>query len=216
MIKVTALTKHHKDSALFKDVHFEVRSGSWAAILGPSGAGKTTLLRCLVGIEPFDSGTVTIGDHVADSRNSTSLRGRIGLVFQSLELFPHLTVIDNCILAPTRVRGLSREAAEEQSLTLLSRLGLSEHARAYPEYLSGGQRQRVAIARALAMQPRALLYDEPTSALDPSLKREVVETIRRIGDTGVTQIVVTHDAALAHEADSLFLLDGGALVELSR
>ncbi len=216
MIRVAALCKRHPGAAraVLDDVHFEVAPGSIAAVLGGSGAGKTTLLRCLVGLEPFDGGTVTVDGIVADARASLALRGRVGLVFQSLELFPHLTVLGNCTLAPVRVRGRARADAERAALAILDGLGLADKAQVFPDYLSGGQRQRVAIARALAMEPRALLYDEPTSALDPSLKREVVDTLRRVRAGGVTQLVVTHDVALAREvADLAFILDGGRIVE---
>jgi ABC-type polar amino acid transport system ATPase subunit len=136
--------------------------------------------------------------------------GRVGLVFQSFELFPHLSVLDNCTLAPMRARGKPRAAAEKHALELLDQLGLADKAGAFPEALSGGQRQRVAIARALAVEPRVLLYDEPTSALDPSLKQEVGRSLRRVAATGITQILVTHDMDVAREAsDVVFVLEAG-------
>jgi ABC-type polar amino acid transport system ATPase subunit len=138
----------------------------------------------------------------------------VGLVFQSFELFPHLRVLENIVLAPMKVRGLARGAAEARGLALLERVGLAEKASAYPEHLSGGQKQRVAIARALAMEPRVLLYDEPTSALDPSLKLEVAATLRDLRSTGITQIVVTHDVPIARAAaETIFVLDQGRIVE---
>ena len=221
MIKVEDLAKHYGNGPVLDGVSFEMRAGETASILGPSGAGKSTLLRCLVGLEGFDRGSITVADacvrgldriaQKAQRRAQISLRGRVGLVFQSFELFPHMTVLDNCTLAPMRVLGKARDEAMRAANKLLAQLGLADKAAAYPDHLSGGQRQRVAIARALAMEPRVLLYDEPTSALDPSLKMEVRDTIRAVGETGVTQIVVTHDHALAAELGRIFRLDRGRL-----
>ncbi len=222
MIRVEALGKRYASGSVLDGVSFEIRAGGTAAILGQSGAGKSTLLRCLVGLEHFDHGSITIEgasvrgldavDKKTQVREQTALRGRIGLVFQSFELFPHRTVLDNCTLAPVRVGGKSTTDAEREARRLLEQLGLAGKEGAYPDHLSGGQRQRVAIARALAMGPRVLLYDEPTSALDPSLKQEVRDTIRAVGATGVTQIVVTHDVALAAElAEHTFLLERGRM-----
>ncbi len=227
MIKVEGLGKHYGNGAVLESVSFEIRAGGTAAILGQSGAGKSTLLRCLVGLEHFDQGTITVDSTCVrglDRSNKstqlaeqTALRGRIGLVFQSFELFPHMTVLDNCTLAPQKVKGIPRGEAEAAARKLLAQLGLDAKASAFPEHLSGGQKQRVAIARALAMGPRVLLYDEPTSALDPSLKQEVRDTIRAVGATGVTQVVVTHDVALAHElAERVFLIQAGRMTEQER
>jgi len=216
---------------------FEVREGALAVIVGASGAGKTTLLRCLAGLQAFDRGAIEVdglaiaaGEEGGDRYRrgllgggwSTaargvarleSLRGRVGLVFQSFELFPHLSVLDNLTLAPRRAKGVARAEAETRARQLLADLGLAEKYEAFPEQLSGGQRQRVAIARALALEPRVLLYDEPTSALDPSLRGEVVATLRRVRAGGMTQIVVSHDRALAREAaDEVLVLEGGTIV----
>jgi ABC-type polar amino acid transport system ATPase subunit len=203
MIRVEAVRKHFPGaaSATLEDVSFTLETGRLAAILGPSGSGKSTLLRCIVGLERPDSGTINLGGHA-------------GLVFQSFELFPHLTALDNCTLAQRLVAKRSRPEAEARARRLLEELGLGHRMDAYPEMLSGGQRQRVAIARALAMEPAVLLYDEPTSALDPSLRREVVETLRRVGTLGMTQLVVTHDVALARASEVVLVLDHGHLVEL--
>ena len=214
MIKVAALRKKYAgaDAEVLCGVDLEVRAGGLAAVLGLSGAGKSTLLRCLVGLERFDSGSITVGE--TNITSTRSLRGQVGLVFQSFELFPHLTVLDNCVLAPIKVKGVERGAAEENARRLLAQLGMSEKASAYPDHLSGGQRQRVAIARALAMEPRVLLYDEPTSALDASFRREVRDTLARVQTAGVTQVVVTHDVALARDAaEEVFVLDAGRIVE---
>jgi ABC-type polar amino acid transport system ATPase subunit len=200
-------------------VSLEIPRGRTAAILGPSGAGKSTLLRCLVGLEPFDAGTleiagVTLAPGLSRADSSRALRGRVGLVFQGYELFPHLSVLDNCTLAPRTVRGETQRAADERARGLLSRLGLADHVRAFPDALSGGQRQRVAIARALCMEPRVLFYDEPTSALDPALRGEVRDTVREVARTGVTQVLVTHDLAFAREASDLaFVLEAGRVAQ---
>jgi glutamine transport system ATP-binding protein len=213
MIAVDNLGKRFGDLRVLEDVSFELPRGATAAILGPSGGGKSTLLRCLVGLEPFDSGTIRVDDaEVGAGRNAAGLRGRVGLVFQGFELFTNLTVLGNCTLAPEKVRGLSRDEASTRARVLLDRLGLGDKADAWPEHLSGGQKQRVAIARALCMEPRVLLYDEPTSALDATLKGEVKDAICAVGQTGVTQIVVTHDPALASELGGpVFTLERGRL-----
>ena len=223
MIRVAALEKHYGGTAALRGVGFEVAEGRLAAIVGRSGAGKTTLLRCLIGLESFDRGSIRVGDvEVRSAMESTrqgraaaarALRGRIGLVFQSFELFSHLTVLENCTLAPIRVAGLAPDAAAARARALLEQLGLPDKAASYPDHLSGGQRQRVAIARALAMEPRVLLYDEPTSALDPALRDGIRETFERVRATGVTQIVVTHDVPLARGCDELFVMDDGRVVE---
>jgi ABC-type polar amino acid transport system ATPase subunit len=227
VIQVEGLAKRYGGTTVLEGVSFEIRAGGTAAILGPSGAGKSTLLRCLVGLEHFDRGTITVDttcvrglDQSSPSRQLSeqiALRGRIGLVFQSFELFPHMTVLDNCTLAPRKVRGLADADADSEAKKLLAQLGLADKHGAYPDHLSGGQRQRVAIARALAMGPKVLLYDEPTSALDPSLKQEVRDTIRAVGATGVTQVLVTHDVGLAHDlAERVFLIEAGRMTEQLR
>ena len=203
MIRVEDVRKHFAGatSATLEGVSFTLETGRLAAILGPSGSGKSTLLRCIVGLERPDSGSIHLGGHA-------------GLVFQSFELFPHLTTLDNCTLAQRLVAKRSKAEAETRARQLLEQLGLGHRMNAYPEMLSGGQRQRVAIARALAMEPAVLLYDEPTSALDPSLRREVVETLRRVSTLGMTQLVVTHDVQLARASEVVLVLDQGHLVEL--
>ncbi len=205
----------------FKGVSFTVPAGGLVTISGSSGAGKTTLLRCLAGLEPFHRGRIDVGDlrieAQARDRAYAALRGRVGLVFQTLALFPHLTAIENCILAPIRAGGATRSAAEREARALLDTLGLADKADAHPARLSGGQRQRVAIARALAMAPIVLLYDEPTSALDPSLRDEVLDTLRRVRATGVAQVVVTHDPTFAAAGiDRRFVLADGTLRSASR
>jgi ABC-type polar amino acid transport system ATPase subunit len=216
VIRVRGLGKAYAHGRVLDGVDFDVQSGQLAAVIGPSGAGKSTLLRCLTGLERFDRGSIAVDEiEVHAGRTAAAqLRGRVGLVFQAFELFPHLTVLGNCVLAPEKVKGSAPEAAAALARRLLAELGLGDKAEAWPEHLSGGQKQRVAIARALAMEPRVLLYDEPTSALDPSLRREVRETLQRVKRSGVTQLVVTHDVQLAREcAEELIVLDGGRVAE---
>jgi ABC-type polar amino acid transport system ATPase subunit len=224
-LKVKDLWRTHVGAAqpTLKGLSFELEAGTLAAVLGASGAGKSTLLRCVVGLEPFDRGTLDIDGVVVKGTSECSAserakmlaaaRLKLGLVFQSFELFPHLTALQNCTLAPMQVRGTSESAAVEKARALLDQLGLSEHAGKFPEQLSGGQKQRVAIARALAMEPRVLLYDEPTSALDPSMKGEVLQALKRVDASGVTQIVVTHDVQLAKAMEHVCVLDAGVVVE---
>ncbi|MFT3769444.1 MAG: amino acid ABC transporter ATP-binding protein [Minicystis sp.] len=216
-IRVIDLEKRHPGSnaPALRKLDMDVPSGTIAAVLGKSGAGKSTLLRCLVGLDPFDSGTIEIdGVTISAGGDGRALLGRVGMVFQSFELFPHLSVLDNITLAPVRVRGEPFAQAEKFARELLEELGLGDKVNAFPEALSGGQKQRVAIARALAVRPRVLLYDEPTSALDPSLKQEVGRTLRRVARTGVTQIVVTHDIEVAREvADRVFVLEEGKVAK---
>lgn len=226
-IRVQDLEKTYKGAPapVLRGVSLELGQGQVAAVLGGSGAGKSTLLRCLVGLETFDKGTIAVGgqeilglDRVpgkaAREKMLKALRSKVGLVFQSFELFPHLTVLENIVLAPMKVKGVARADAEARARTLLGQVGLADKAGAYPDHLSGGQKQRVAIARALAMEPAALLYDEPTAALDPSLKHEIAELIKSLRPTGVTQILVTHDIPIAREAaEIVFVLDKGKVVE---
>jgi ABC-type polar amino acid transport system ATPase subunit len=224
-LKVTGLIRHHAGNAepTLKGLSFDLPGGTLTALLGRSGAGKSTVLRCVMGLEPFESGTIEIDgvvvrgtkDVASDARQRQLLEAstRLGLVFQSFELFPHLSALDNCTLAPMQVQGLTRTKAEGRARELLAQLGLEHRIDAFPEQLSGGQKQRVAIARALAMEPRVLLYDEPTSALDPSLKGEVLQALKRVNATGVTQVVVTHDLALARGMEHVCVVDHGIVIE---
>jgi len=216
VIRVEGLLRRHPGAAepALRAVSFTVPTGCLAAVLGPSGAGKSTLLRCLVGLDPFDAGAVEIDGvsvRAGDGRAGfAALHGRVGLVPQAFDLFPHLSVLDNCTLAPRLARRVPRAEAAARAGRLLERLGLGDKLHAWPEQLSGGQRQRVAIARALAVEPRVLLYDEPTSALDASLRGEVRQTLLGVRESGVTQLVVTHDVGLVRAAaEWVVLLEGG-------
>jgi ABC-type polar amino acid transport system ATPase subunit len=224
-LKVDKLVRRHPGAAqaTLRELSFDLPAGTLMALLGRSGAGKSTLLRCVLGLEPFERGAIEVEgakvqgtEEVAVHERTAQLRAvreKLGLVFQSFELFPHLTALENCALAPVKVKGWDQARAEARARELLEQLGLGEKAASFPEQLSGGQQQRVAIARALAMEPKVLLYDEPTSALDPSLKAEVLQTLHRVDATGVTQVVVTHDMQLAKGAEYVFVLDEGQVIE---
>ncbi len=195
--------------AVLDGLSLRVEAGAVAVVLGPSGSGKSTLLRCLAGLEPFDAGRVMLGALRVERSGYAALLGRVGLVFQSMELFPHLRVLENCTLAP-RLRGAPEPGHEAR--TWLERLGLADRADAWPQSLSGGERQRVAIARALSCRPAALLWDEPTSALDPERKREVAAHVAAVRAWGIPQVVVTHDAELSGALDARrYRLGGGGL-----
>jgi len=216
MMRVEALTKTHPGASAptLRGLSLDAPAGALVAILGKSGAGKSTLLRCACGIDPFESGAIEVeGTRVEGGTDPAPLLGKVGMVFQSLELFPHLRVIDNLVLAPIRARGDGAAAAHARASELLRDLELPDKERAYPSALSGGQRQRVAIARALMVEPKVLLYDEPTSALDPALKAEVRRAIERVAErNGTTQLVVTHDEALATGLTrTVFVLEAGTL-----
>jgi general L-amino acid transport system ATP-binding protein len=193
-----------------------VRQGERVVICGPSGSGKSTMIRCINGLERYQSGRIVV-DGIALTRDASSLkriRRDVGMVFQSFNLFPHLTVLQNCILAPMSVRGMKRIEAEALAMEYLARVKIPEQARKYPSQLSGGQQQRVAIARALCMQPRVMLFDEPTSALDPEMVREVLDTMVELAGSGMTMLCVTHEMGFARQvADRVIFMDGGEIVE---
>ena len=185
------------------------------ALIGASGSGKSTLLRCINRLEPIDSGRIALaGEDITRPRNVNSVRRRIGIVFQSYNLFPHMTVLRNVTLAPRDVLGLGKAEAERRALALLGRFGLAERANDYPDRLSGGQQQRVAIVRALAMQPELMLFDEVTSALDPELVAAVLQVIRELAAGGMTMVLATHEMSFARDiADRVCFLDGGRILE---
>jgi ABC-type polar amino acid transport system ATPase subunit len=216
MMRVDALTKTHPGASAptLRGLSLDAPAGSLVAILGRSGAGKSTLLRCACGLDGFDTGAIEVsGTRVEGGADPAPLLGKVGMVFQALELFPHLRVLDNLVLAPVRALGHVAAAARERASALLRDLDLADKERVFPSALSGGQRQRVAIARALMVEPKVLLYDEPTSALDPALKVEVRRTIERVAErSGATQLIVTHDEVLATSLTrSVYVLESGAL-----
>ena len=198
-----------------RGIDLEVAEGEVVCIIGPSGSGKSTLIRCINLLETYDEGRITVEEiEVRAGKSLQAVRREVGMVFQSFNLFPHLTVLKNVMLAPMRVRHLSAADAETRARELLKRVGISEQAEKYPAQLSGGQQQRVAIARALAMEPKVLLFDEPTSALDPEMVGEVLDVMRSLARTGVTMIVVTHEMGFARQVgDRVLFMDGGLVVE---
>jgi polar amino acid transport system ATP-binding protein len=222
MITVDGLIKHHGALQVIKGISFTVEKGNVDAIIGPSGGGKSTFLRCLNGLEPFQGGRVTIGEHTLtpqthpqrDAALLQRVRQRVGFVFQQFNLFPHLTVLQNLTLAPVTVRGEAEEAARVRAEALLDRVGLRAKKDAYPRDLSGGQQQRVSIARTLVMEPEVVLFDEPTSALDPVMAGEVLKVMEDLARGGQTMIVVTHSMSFAREvADRVHVFAEGYDVE---
>jgi polar amino acid transport system ATP-binding protein/general L-amino acid transport system ATP-binding protein len=197
-------------------ISLSVEEGEVVVVIGPSGSGKSTLIRCINQLEVHDSGEIRVHDLDASKRDLlTKIRSEAGMVFQSFNLFPHMSVLRNVALAPVRVRGLSWDEANDRARKLLVRVGLADHIEKYPNQLSGGQQQRVGIARALAMEPKVLLFDEPTSALDPEMVGEVLEVIQQLARTGVTMVVVTHEMGFARRvADRVVFMDAGRIVEI--
>uniref|UniRef100_UPI0035C72077 L-cystine ABC transporter ATP-binding protein TcyN n=1 Tax=Serratia quinivorans TaxID=137545 RepID=UPI0035C72077 len=221
-IEVKQLIKQFKGQTVLHGIDLEVSAGEVVAIIGPSGSGKTTLLRCINLLEVPDSGTIRVGDIQIDSSKSLSkqknlvraLRQQVGFVFQSFNLFPHRSVLENIIEGPVIVKGESKASAEQRARALLAKVGLNGKESAYPRRLSGGQQQRVAIARALAIQPEVILFDEPTSALDPELVGEVLNTIRSLAEEKRTMVIVTHEMSFARDvADRAIFMDHGRIVE---
>ena len=203
MLELRNISKKFGDKQILKDFNLIVPEKQVLAIVGPSGGGKTTLLRMLAGLETIDSGQVIYNGEILDV-TELEKRNLLGFVFQDFQLFPHLSVLENLTLSPIHTMNISKEEAEEKAQDLLARLGLSEHAKAYPYSLSGGQKQRVALARAMMINPEIIGYDEPTSALDPALRLEVEKLILQNREMGMTQIVVTHDLQFAENiADSI-------------
>lgn len=219
-IRLNALSKHYGNHLVLDKIDLDVSVGEVLAIIGPSGSGKSTMLRCINYLEAPDGGEVTIGSTTIDatkpvSRSElSSLRRRVGMVFQSFNLFPHMSVLRNVSLAQERVLGRSRAEAEERSMQLLKRVGLSDKSSQFPARCSGGQQQRIAIARALALDPEVMLFDEPTSALDPELGLEVLAVMRELAETGMTMIVVTHEMGFAENvSDTVMMMADGNIVE---
>ncbi len=204
---------------VLRDVDLEVRAGEVVVICGPSGSGKSTLLRCINGLEPIQQGGIVVGGvSLGDpATDLTRLRAEVGMVFQQFNLYPHMTALQNIMLAPMKVRKLSREEAEEIARDLLKKVGIPGKADHYPARLSGGQQQRVAIARALAMQPKIMLFDEPTSALDPEMISEVLDVMVGLAKEGMTMVVVTHEMGFAKKvAHRIIFMDEGRIVEEGR
>jgi polar amino acid transport system ATP-binding protein len=201
---------------VLKDIQLKIEAGEVVVVCGPSGSGKSTLIRCINRLEPIQSGEITVdGLSLSDPKFEPSkLRANVGMVFQSFNLYPHMTVLQNITLAPTKVKALPASEAEQTASKLLERVGIPEKADAYPANLSGGQQQRVAIARALAMQPKIMLFDEPTSALDPEMINEVLEVMTDLAHEGMTMVVVTHEMGFARRvAHRIVFMDEGQIIE---
>lgn len=204
MLELKNISKQFGQKKIFDHFNLTIEDGKILSLVGPSGGGKTTLLRMLAGLEKIDSGEIIYNGEVVPIDHLETLN-LLGFVFQDFQLFPHLSVLDNLILSPVKTMGMTKEAAKEKALGLLKRLGLEEHADAYPYSLSGGQKQRVALARAMMIDPQIIGYDEPTSALDPELRQEVEKLILQNREAGMTQIVVTHDLQFAETISDYIL-----------
>lgn len=216
ILRVKDLRKNYGHQEVIKGIDLDVKRGEKIVICGPSGSGKSTFIRCINGLESIESGTIS----VADPKNGKplsglrSIRREVGMVFQSFNLFPHLSILENCILAPMSVLGLGRKEATERAEMFLSKVQISAHANKHPGQLSGGQQQRAAIARALCMSPSVMLFDEPTSALDPEVVQEVLDIMCKLAEDGMTMLCVTHEMGFARRvADRVIFIDGGKIVE---
>jgi general L-amino acid transport system ATP-binding protein len=217
VIECIAVDKFFGDFQALYDINMKVGQQEVVVVIGPSGSGKSTLIRCINRLEKHDRGSITVGgiELTDDIRNVQEIRRETGMVFQSFNLFPHLTVLDNITLAPRQVRREAKDEAESEAMKLLERVGIPEQARKYPGQLSGGQQQRVAIARSLAMKPKVMLFDEPTSALDPEMIKEVLDVMVELAKGGMTMIVVTHEMGFARAvADRVVFMSDGRIVEV--
>lgn len=219
LLRVKNLKKSFNGNTVLNDISYDVQKGEVIAVLGKSGCGKSTLLRCINGLEQIESGEIYLDEtlitkHNANYKHWSEVRKKIGMVFQSYDLFPHMNVLNNIILGPVKVEKRKKEEAVKEALKLLERVGLSEKKLAYPRELSGGQKQRVAICRALCMNPEILLFDEVTAALDPEMVREVLDVIKGLKEQGLTMIVVTHEMSFAEKvADKIIFMEKGKIVE---
>ena len=217
-VEMIALNKWYGDYHVLRDVNLTVRRGERIVVCGPSGSGKSTLIRCVNRMEAHQAGSIHVDgvQLTEDLRRIADIRREVGMVFQHFNLFPHLTILENCTLAPMRVRKMARKQAEEIAMHFLERVRIPEQARKYPGQLSGGQQQRVAIARSLCMSPKIMLFDEPTSALDPEMVKEVLDTMVALAGEGMTMICVTHEMGFARQvADKVVFMDAGQIIEMN-
>ncbi|MDY4427135.1 MAG: amino acid ABC transporter ATP-binding protein [Helicobacter sp.] len=221
LLSVSNLVKKFGDTFVLDSVSLEVKKGEVCAILGPSGCGKSTFLRCINGLESINGGSITFNGEVINAVNDSKInwskiRQKIGMVFQSYELFPHLSVLDNILLAPCKAQKRKKEEVTTQAIKLLERVGLAHKKDSYPKELSGGQKQRVAIVRALCMNPEMMLFDEVTASLDPEMVKEVLEVIKELATQGMTMILVTHEMKFAQNvADRIVFFDSGKIAEIA-
>ena len=216
IVNVASLNKWYGDFHVLRDINLDVAKGERIVICGPSGSGKSTLIRCMNALEEFQEGQIVI-DNIElgpNLRRVDEVRREVGMVFQSFNLFPHLTVLENCTLAPIWVRNIPKKDAEASAMKFLERVKIPHQANKYPGQMSGGQQQRVAIARALTMNPKVMLFDEPTSALDPEMVKEVLDTMVNLANDGMTMLVVTHEMGFAKEvANRVVFMDAGQIIE---
>ena len=216
MIELDQVNKWFGDFQVLKNINLRVNKGERVVVCGPSGSGKSTMIRCINRLEEHQEGRIVVdGIELNDNtKNISAVRREVGMVFQQFNLFPHLTVLENCTLGPIKARGLSKSKAEERAMQYLTRVQIPEQARKYPSQLSGGQQQRVAIARSLCMEPKVMLFDEPTSALDPEMIKEVLDAMIDLAQSGMTMICVTHEMGFARTvADTMVFMDEGQIVE---
>ena len=216
IIRIEGVAKWYGQFQVLHDIDLAVQPGERIVICGPSGSGKSTLIRCINRLETVEKGRIVVdgNDLTAGGRATQEVRREVGMVFQQFNLFPHMTVLENCTLAPMRSRGMSREEAEATAMKYLNRVRIPDQAAKYPSQLSGGQQQRVAIARALCMSPRIMLFDEPTSALDPEMVKEVLDTMVGLAEDGMTMLCVTHEMGFARQvANRVIFMDQGQVVE---
>ena len=216
MITFKNVNKYYKDFHALKNINLSVDEGEILCIIGPSGSGKSTLIRCINSLEDYDeSGEITVNNSIVrGGKRVKDIRKEVGMVFQSFNLYPHLTILDNVMLAPMRVIGLSQAEAKKIANNFLTKVDVGDQIKKFPYQLSGGQQQRVAIARTLAMQPKILLFDEPTSSLDPEMVSEVLDVIKNLARTGVTMIIATHEMNFARSvADKIIFMDNGCIIE---
>jgi len=215
VIEITGLNKWYGDFHVLQDINLSVRAGEKIVVCGPSGSGKSTLIRCINALEEHQSGSVVVqGISLGTVKDTRAVREEVGMVFQQFNLFPHLNVLENLVLAPIWVRKVSRKSAEETAMHYLEKVQMLGYTHKFPAQLSGGQQQRIAIARALCMQPKIMLFDEPTSALDPEMIGEVLETMRGLASSGMTMLCVTHEMGFARQvANRIIFMDGGRIIE---
>ena len=216
IIKIENMNKWFGDFQVLKDINLEVEKNKKIVVCGPSGSGKSTLIRCINRLEEHQKGTIVVDgtELTENTKNIEAIRAEVGMVFQQFNLFPHLSILDNCTLAPIWVKKMPKKEAEKLALEHLERVQILDQAQKYPGQLSGGQQQRVAIARALCMKPKIMLFDEPTSALDPEMIKEVLDVMVNLAKQGMTMIVVTHEMGFAKEvADQMIFMDEGMIVE---
>jgi len=217
-IAIERLNKWYGTFHVLRDINLDVKKGEKIVIAGPSGSGKSTLIRCINRLEDYQQGRISIDgvETTNDIRRIDAVRSEVGMVFQNFNLFPHLTILENCTLAPIHVRKMAKAQADEQAMHFLKKVRIPEQAAKYPGQLSGGQQQRVAIARALCMNPKIMLFDEPTSALDPEMVKEVLDTMVALAQEGMTMLCVTHEMGFARQvADRVIFMDQGQIIEMN-